>query len=131
MPDDNYVIKYIHNCVFDEGLSNMKLKEWSRNLNEDLLYCNSKHLKEEDAQLNRLERGIDVLTRENQNIRQTNELLTNKIDNLMSMLEHQSVIMESYFGRETVIDKNFNLNTSNNKELIDLVEKKFIKKKLL
>ena len=49
----------------------------------------------------------------------------------MSMLEHQSVIMKSYFGKETGIDKNFNLNTSNNKELIDLIEKKFIKKNLL
>ena len=43
----------------------MNLKEWSRNLNEDLLYCNSKQSKEGDTQLNRLERGIDVLKREN------------------------------------------------------------------
>ena len=40
MPDDNHVTKYVRNCAFDEGLYNMQLKEWSRNLNEDLLYCN-------------------------------------------------------------------------------------------
>ena len=29
-------------------------------------------------------------------------------------------MMKSYFGKVTGIDKNYNLNTSNNKELIDL-----------
>ena len=45
MPDDNYVTKYVRNFALDEGIYNMQLKEWSRNLNEDLLYYNSKHLK--------------------------------------------------------------------------------------
>ena len=44
----------------------------------------------------------------------------------MSMLKHQLLMMKAYFGKETGIDKNSNLNTSNNKELIDLTEKKFI-----
>ena len=44
----------------------------------------------------------------------------------MSVLEYQSLMMTSYFGKETGIDKNSNLNTSNNKELIDLIEKKVI-----
>ena len=44
----------------------------------------------------------------------------------MSMLEYQSLVMTSYFDKETEIDKNSNLNTSNNKELIDLTEKKVI-----
>ena len=95
-------------------------------MNEDLLYCNSKQLKKGDTQLDRLEGDIDALKRANQNIRQTNELLTNKIDNLTSMLEYQSLMMKSYFDKETGIDKNSNLNTSNNKELIDLIEKKVI-----
>ena len=86
MPNDNYVTKHVLNCAFDEGVSNMQLKEWSRNLNEDLLYCNSKHSKEGDTQLDRLEGDIDALKRANQIIRQTHDLLTNKIDNLTSML---------------------------------------------
>ena len=88
MPNDNYVTKYVRNCAFDEGISQMQLKEWSRNLNGDLLYYNSKHLKKGDSQLDRLEGNIDALKRANQNIRQTNELLTNKIDNLTSILEN-------------------------------------------
>ena len=44
----------------------------------------------------------------------------------MSRIEHQSLMMKSYFGKEIGIDKNSNLNTSNNKELIDLKEKKVI-----
>ena len=92
-----------------------------------MLYYNSKYSKEG---LERLERDIDVLKRVNQNIRQTNELLTNKIDKIMSMLEHQSLMIKSYFGKETGIDNNSNLNTSNNKELIDLTEKKSYLKKL-
>ena len=47
MPDDNYVTKYVRNCALDEGIYTMQLKEWSRNLNEELLYCNSKHSKRE------------------------------------------------------------------------------------
>ena len=105
IPNDNYVTKHVLNCAFDEGVSNMQLKEWSRNLNEDLLYCNSKHSKEGDTQLDRLEGDIDTLKRTNQNIRQTNELLTKKIDNLTSMLEYQSLMMKSYFGKETGIDR--------------------------
>ena len=66
------------------------------------------------------------MKRANQNIRQTNELISNKIDTLMSRIEHQSLMMKSYFGKEIGIDKNSNLNTSNNKELIDLKEKKVI-----
>ena len=31
MSDDNYVTKYVRNCACDEGVSNMQLKEWSRN----------------------------------------------------------------------------------------------------
>ena len=119
MSDDKYVTKYIRNCTFDEGVSNMQLKEWSRNLNEDLLYCNSKHSKEGDTQLDRFEGDIDSLRRTNQNIRETNELLTNKVDNLISMLEHQSLMVKSYVGKETEIDKNSNINSSNNKEIID------------
>ena len=56
------------------------------------------------------------------------EMLTNKIDNLTSMLEDQSLMMKGYFGKETGIDKNSNLNTSNDKELIDLTKKKVISK---
>ena len=40
------------------------------------------------------------------------------------MLENRSLIMREYFGKETGINKNFNLNTSNDKKLIDLIEKK-------
>ena len=69
MPDDTYVTKHVRNCAFDEGVSNMQLKEWSRNLNEDLLYCNSKHSKEGDIQLDILEGDVDTLKRANRNIR--------------------------------------------------------------
>ena len=93
----------------------MQLKEWSRNLNEDLLYCNSKHSKEGDTQLDRLEGDIDALKRANQIIRQTHDLLTNKIDNLTLILENQSSMMKEYFGKETRIVKNSNHNTSNGK----------------
>ena len=55
-------------------------------------------------------------------------MLTNKIDKLTSMLEDQSLMMKGYFGKETRIDKTSNLNTSNDKELIDLTEKKIIEK---
>ena len=65
MPDDNYVTKYVRNYAFDEGVSNMQLKEWLGNLNEDFLYCDSKHLKEGDTQLDRLKGGIGALKREN------------------------------------------------------------------
>ena len=130
MPDDNYVTKYVRNCVLDEEISNMQLKEWSRNLNEELLYCNSKHSKKGDSQLDRLEGDIDALKRANHNIKQTNELLTNKIDNLTSILEKQSLMIEGYFGKDTVIENNFNKKNSNEKELIDLTEKKTISKTL-
>ena len=40
-------------------------------------------------------------------------------------------MMEGYFGKETVIDNNFNNKNSNEKELIDLTEKKIISKNLL
>ena len=130
MSDDNYVTKYVRNCALDEGISNMQLKEWSRNLNEELLYCNSKHSKKGDTQLDRLEGDIDALKRANHNIKQTNELLTNKIDNLTSILEKQSLMIEGYFGKDTVIEKNFNKKNSNEKELIDLTEKKTISKTL-
>ena len=53
-------------------------------------------------------------------------MLTNKIDNLTSIFENQSLMMEECFGKETVIDKNFNDKNSNEKELIDLTEKKII-----
>ena len=43
MPDENSVIKCVRNCAFDEGIPSMQLKEWSRNLNEDLLCCKSKY----------------------------------------------------------------------------------------
>ena len=62
--------------------------------------------KKEDTQLDRLEGDIDALKRANQNIRQTNELISNKIDTLMSRIEHQSLMMKSYFGKEIGIDKN-------------------------
>ena len=112
MSDNNYVTKYVRNCAFDERVYNMQLKEWSRNLNEDLLHYHSKHPKEGDTRLGRLEGDIDALKGSNRNIRQTNELITNKIDNLTSMLENQSLIMKAYFGKETGIEKNFNLITS-------------------
>ena len=64
MHDDNYVTKYVRNCAFDEGVSNMQLKEWSRNLNEDFLYCNSKYSKEKNTLLHRLKGDIDALKRE-------------------------------------------------------------------
>ena len=35
-------------------------------------------------------------------------------------------MMKSYFDKGTGIDNNSNINTSNNKELIDLTEKKVI-----
>ena len=69
MSNDNYVTKYVRNSAFDKGVYNMQLKEWSRNFNEDLLYCNSKHSKEGDTQLDKLEGDIDTLKRANQNIR--------------------------------------------------------------
>ena len=50
--------------------------------------------KKGDTQLDRLEGEIDALKRENQNIRQTDGLLTNKIDHLTSMLENQSLMMK-------------------------------------
>ena len=93
-----------------------------------MLYCNSKHSKERDTQLGRWEGKIEILTRTNYNIRQTYKLLTNKIDNLRSILENQSLMTKRYFGKEEGIDKNSNLNTSNNKELMDLTEKKVVKK---
>ena len=46
------------------------------------------------TQLDRLEGDIGALKRESQNIRQTNELLTNKIDHLTLMLKHQSLMMK-------------------------------------
>ena len=115
MSDNNYVTKYVHICTFNEGVSNFQLKEWSRNLNEDLLYCSSKHSKEGDTQLDRLEGDINALKRSKKNISKTNELLTNKIDNLTLMLENQSSMMKEYFGKETGIVKNSNHNTSNGK----------------
>ena len=87
MPDENYVTKYVRTCAFGQEISNMYLKEWSRTLNEDFLYCNSKYSRKGDTQLDRFEEDIDVLEQENLNIRQSNELLTNKIDYLTSMLE--------------------------------------------
>ena len=39
-------------------------------------------------------------------------------------------MMEGYFGKDTVIDKNSKNSTSNDKELIDLTEKKIITNKL-
>ena len=44
------------------------------------------------------------------------------------MLENKSLMMKRYFGKEAGIDKTSNLNTSNDKELIDLTEKKIILK---
>ena len=35
-------------------------------------------------------------------------------------------MMEGYFGKDTVIDKNVNNKNSNEKEFIDLTEKKII-----
>ena len=128
MSNDNYVTKHVRNYAFDKRVYNMQLKEWSRNLNEDLLHYHSKYPKEGDTRLGRLEGDIDALKGSNRNIRQTNELITNKINNLTSMLENQSLMMKAYFGKETGIEKNFNLNTSNDKELIGLNEKKVIKK---
>ena len=90
-----------------------------------------KIFKKGDTLLDRLEEDIDALKRANQNIRKTNELLTNKIDNLTSILENQSLMTEGYFGKETVIDKNFNNKNSNEKWLIDLTEKKLFQKNLL
>ena len=89
-------------------------------------YVANQNIKKEDTQLDGLEGDIDALKRANQNIRKTNELLTNKIDNLTSILENQSLMMKGYFGKETVIDKNFNNKNSNETELIDLTEKKII-----
>ena len=86
--------------------------------------------KKEDTQLDRLEVDINILKRANQNIRQTNELLTNKIDHLTLMLKHQSLMMKWYFGKKIDVDKNSILDTSNDKELIDLAEKNIITKKL-
>ena len=57
-------------------------------------------------------------------------MLTNKIDNLTSILEKQSLMIEGYFGKEAVIEKNLNNKNSNEKELIDLTEKKTISKTL-
>ena len=39
-------------------------------------------------------------------------------------------MIEGYFGKETVIEKNFNNKNSNEKELIVLTEKKIISKTL-
>ena len=89
-----------------------------------------KTFKKGDTQLDRLEGDIDALKRANHNIKQTQELLTNKIDNLTSILEKQSLMIEGYFGKDTVIEKNFNKKNSNEKELIDLTEKKTISKTL-
>ena len=94
-------------------------------------YVANQNIKKEDTQLDRLEGDIDALKRANQNIRKTNELLTNKIDNLTSILENQSLTTEGYFDKETVIDKNFNNKNSNKKKLIDLTEKKLFQKNLL
>ena len=63
MPDDNHVTEYIRNSAFDEGISNIQLKEWSININEDLLYCYYKHSKEGDIQLDRLEGDMGALKR--------------------------------------------------------------------
>ena len=92
-----------------------------------MLYCNSKHSKERDTQLGRWEGKIETLTRANHNIRQTYILLTNRIDNLRSILEHQSLMMKRYFGKEKGIETNSNLKISNNKKLMDLTEKKVVK----
>lgn len=127
---DNYVTKYVHTCTFEQEVSNMKLKEWLINLYEDLLYFNSKHSRKGDIQLDMLEGDIGVLKREIQNIRETNELLTNRTDNLTSVLEAQSLTMKGYFSKQTGIDNTSNLNTSNDKELIDLTEKNIITNKL-
>ena len=44
----------------------------------------------------------------------------------MSMLENQSLMMKEYFDQQTDFDKKSNINTSNDKELIDLTEKKIV-----
>ena len=49
MPDENYVTKYVRTCAFAQEFSNMCLKEWSRTLNEDFLYCNSKYSRKGDT----------------------------------------------------------------------------------
>ena len=86
IPDDNCVTKYVCTCAFKQELFNMQLKEWSRSLNEDLLYCNWKHLRKGKTQLDRSEGDSDGLKRDIQSIREINEFLNNKIDHLTSIL---------------------------------------------
>ena len=63
-----------------------------------IFQLNSKHFSRKgDTQLDRLEGDIGVSKREIQNIRESNELLTNRTDNLTSVLETQSLRDEMIF----------------------------------
>ena len=67
--------------------SDIPFKEWTRESNKKLIFCNSKHSRKAKTQLHILQENIDPLKHEIKILRQTNEFLTNKIDSLTSRFQ--------------------------------------------